>query len=140
MANGHGGARPGAGRRPRPKQHEQAIEAAEAQIVEALPNVIGALLELSLGITVQEVDEKTGAINVYTRPPDGKAGMYLVDRILGKPTQRAEVDVEVEGLDVNEQAQRAAEQQLALWRRQMTEQLNMLNAPQMLHTAAILSE
>lgn len=84
-----GGQRPGAGRPRKRDVHGTAIVQAEKQIRDRLPELIGRMLELANGITVQETD-KDGGVNVYTRPPDYKAGAYLIDRIMGKPTERRE--------------------------------------------------
>ena len=89
MAGAGGGARPGAGRPRKRVKHAGAISRAEKQIVDRLPEVVGRLLELADGITVQEVDPDGGE-RVYTRPPDREAARYLVDRIMGKPTERRE--------------------------------------------------
>lgn len=48
------------------------------------------MFELGNGVAVQEID-KDGSINVYTRPPDYKALAYLIDRIMGRPTERKEI-------------------------------------------------
>lgn len=82
---GTGGARPGAGRKPKEEKHATAISEAEQKIVDKLPLIVNAMTELALGVTVQEVDEDTGGVNVYTKKPEFKAGQYLMDRIMGKP-------------------------------------------------------
>ena len=85
-----GGARPGAGRPRKRDVHGTAIVRAEKQIRDRLPERIDRMLVLAVGITVQEVD-KDGAAVVFTRPPDYKAAAYLIDRIMGKPTERTEI-------------------------------------------------
>jgi hypothetical protein len=70
--------------------------------------------------------------------PDLKANQYLVDRILGKPTQAVELDADPDGaLEVTAAAMAQAASELALWRKSMTEQLSSLNAPPTPPTAAI---
>lgn len=49
MANGHGGARPGAGRKPKAEKYESQIEAANQQIADHLPMIVGNLLKLAGG-------------------------------------------------------------------------------------------
>lgn len=89
--NGHGGARANAGRRAKAEKFAAPIAAAEQRIADRLPQLIDNMFALADGVTVQTTDEETGATDVYTRPPDRAANIYLIDRILGKPTQRTEV-------------------------------------------------
>lgn len=91
---GGGGARIGAGRKPKFERFATAIQRAEKRIADRLPELIDTLFELSEGITVREFDAK-GEAKIYDRPPDFRAAAYLVDRVLGKPTQA--VDAEVSG-------------------------------------------
>lgn len=86
-----GGARQGAGRKPKAERFKSAIAAAEKRIADHLPQLIDSLLELSEGVTVQETDAQ-GREKVYTRPPDFRAASYLIDRILGKPVQAIEAE------------------------------------------------
>lgn len=86
----NGGARPGAGRKPKDEKFKLPIAKAEKRIADRLPSLIDRALELADGVTVQEVD-RDGGIVVYTKPPDLKAIIYLVDRVMGKPTERQEV-------------------------------------------------
>lgn len=88
---GHGGARPGAGRKPKAQKNETAIARAEQQIRDRLPEVIDALFDLALGVKVEDVNILTGEAVVYRRPPDRAAAQYLTDRIMGKPTERQEI-------------------------------------------------
>jgi hypothetical protein len=89
---GHGGRRPGAGRKPRAERFAAKIASAEKKIADRLPEVIDSLFELAEGVTVQETDQN-GRERVYTRAPDFRAASYLVDRILGKPVNQVEADV-----------------------------------------------
>jgi len=85
--SGRGGARPGAGR-PRKFGPEALgpVAAAEAKIRDKLPMIVDRMLELVEGVTVSERDSH-GQERIYTRPPDREAGKYLMDRVMGKPTQ-----------------------------------------------------
>lgn len=89
MANSHGGARAGAGRKPKAIKYESQIKKAEKRIADKLPWVVDKLLELGEGVVVQEIG-LAGPI-VYQKPPDRDALKYLADRIMGKPTERQEI-------------------------------------------------
>jgi hypothetical protein len=91
MAGQNGGARPGAGRKPKAEKYKQPINKAERRIVDRLPDLIDSLLDLATGVQVEEVGDD-GEPRVYTRPPDRKAAEYLVNRIMGIPTARIEVE------------------------------------------------
>lgn len=78
------------GRPRKAEKHAGPITKAEKQIVDKLPHLIGKMLELADGVTVQGVDPESGATTVYTKPPDRQALIYLIDRIMGKPTERKE--------------------------------------------------
>ncbi len=86
-----GGARPGAGRPRKREKYARPIAQAEKRIADNLPNIIDKLMELADGVTVQETG-KDGSERIYDRPPDREAAKYLIDRIMGKPTERQEVD------------------------------------------------
>jgi hypothetical protein len=74
-----GGARPGAGRKPRAVRNGTAIQQAEQLIKDRLPDIIGKMVAL-------------------TEDPDKgvrlKACIYLTDRVWGKPTQAVEMSGE----------------------------------------------
>jgi hypothetical protein len=89
MAGTNGGARPGAGRKSKAEQHKGAITRAEKRIADRLPELIDNMFALAEGVAVQEVDDK-GQVKVFTRPPDRQANEYLINRIMGKPTERLE--------------------------------------------------
>lgn len=92
MANGHGGARQGAGRKPRASKHAGAIADAEQKIADQLPKLVENLLKLAQGVLVQtETEDADGGPEIYLTAPDRAANVYLIDRILGKPTDRHEV-------------------------------------------------
>jgi hypothetical protein len=90
MANGHGGRRAGSGRKPKAQRHEGPILAAEARIVAHLEKAIDNVCALADGILCQRVTPE-GTIDVFEKPPDLRANRYLIDRILGRPTQAVEV-------------------------------------------------
>lgn len=84
-----GGKRPGAGRKPKAMKYQTEIARAEKQIGDRLPLLVENLIRLADGVTVQK-ETIVGTV-VYTEPPDRAANVYLIDRILGKPTERHEV-------------------------------------------------
>lgn len=84
---GWGGARPGSGRKPKLEKNALAINRAEKQIRDRLPEVIEHLFELAEGVTVEGTDQE-GNTKVYKMPPDRVSCMYLVNRIMGKPEVR----------------------------------------------------
>ena len=88
----NGGARPGAGRKPKAEQFKVPIAKAEKRIADRLPQLIDNMMTLADGVRL--VDDETGA--VYQKPPDFKANAYLIDRIMGKPTERHEHDIDSE--------------------------------------------
>jgi hypothetical protein len=100
MAGKNGGARPGSGRKKTSDRNAGAVVKAEKQIRDRLPAVIDALLELALGVTVEETTDEvsedgTPKVKVYRKPPDAKSAIYLTDRVMGKPTERVELDADV---------------------------------------------
>ena len=86
----NGGARPGAGRKPKDEKFKAPIAKAEKKIADRLPWLVDQALELAEGVVIQERD-RDGTPRIYQRPPDIKAITYLVDRIMGKPTDRREI-------------------------------------------------
>lgn len=69
-----------------------AIARAEARIAKNLSHYIENMEALAAGIMVQE-EIVPGQPIIYQRPPDRQANQYLIDRIMGKPTERADVNV-----------------------------------------------
>ena len=65
MTNNHGGARPGAGRKPKALLYADLAACAEQKVAEALPAIVDALIESAKG-------------------GDLGAAKYLCDRILGR--------------------------------------------------------
>ena len=85
-----GGRRPGAGRPPKHAIYESPIRAAERQIRDKLPWIVDKLLELVDGVHEEKMMGENAVI-VYKRPPDRQAAEYLVDRIMGKPSQPVDI-------------------------------------------------
>ena len=130
---GKGGARPGAGRKRKVDKHETAISRAEKQISDRLPSLIENMFALADGVTVQETDSE-GGVRVYTRPPDRQANEYLINRVMGKPTERQEVSgPEGEDIRVTLSIRERAGRELEEWRKAQTDRLSSL--PSVLPTA-----
>src|SRR4051795_405957 len=89
---GTGGARPGAGRKRKMAKFETQIQKAESAIADRLPWLVDKAMELAEGVYVEKPG-LTGPI-VYQLPPDMNAIKYLVDRIMGKPTERRELTLD----------------------------------------------
>lgn len=85
-----GGSRRGAGRPKTRDVHVSAVRKAEKKIRDRLPELIDNLLILANGVTVEELDPAIGATVVYKKPPCRQTNEYLVNRILGKPTEKVE--------------------------------------------------
>jgi hypothetical protein len=86
----NGGARPGAGRKPKDEKFKQPIAKAEKRIADRLPELIDNMFVLANGVLVEEINIVTGKPQIYRKPPDRAANQYLIDRIMGKPTERKE--------------------------------------------------
>ncbi len=86
-----GGSRPGAGRPAKADKHARPVARAEKQIVDRLPWLVDKQFELAEGVTIQ-TEDSDGETHIYQRPPDRQAIEYLLNRIMGKPTERQEVD------------------------------------------------
>jgi hypothetical protein len=52
------------------------------------------MLRLADGVTVQEEDDK-GKERIYSRPPDRATNEYLINRIMGKPTEVQRIEAEI---------------------------------------------
>ncbi|WZP01209.1 hypothetical protein EP7_005653 (plasmid) [Isosphaeraceae bacterium EP7] len=98
--SGTGGSRPGAGRPPKAEKFAGTIAKSERKIADRLPSIIDRMFELADGVVVAEAG-KDGEVRVYTRPPDFKAGAYLIDRILGKPRVATDPEDSQAGLHVH---------------------------------------
>jgi hypothetical protein len=109
-----GGARPGAGRKKKAEKFAGPVAEAEKRISDRLPRLIDNLMKLADG-GYERVEEKwvpadppddddeaapvqsPGLVlierKVSRAEPDRAANQYLIDRVLGRPTGKAEVDV-----------------------------------------------
>jgi hypothetical protein len=90
---GTGGARPGAGRKRKAQKFETQIQKAENMIADRLPWLIDKAMELAEGVAVEK-QSPIGVPVVYQLPPDMGAIKYLVDRIMGKATERRELTLD----------------------------------------------
>ena len=116
-----GGPRSGAGRKPTAQKHQAKVNAAERKIAAKLPALADTYLKMAFGQIALSVEdpEQYAALMVcvgnvmadggdaaavmmacgivpgtviYSRPPFFKALEYLLNRIMGKPTERLEVE------------------------------------------------
>lgn len=91
---GKGGAREGAGRKPKAIKFEGQISKAERRIADRLPHLVDKMMELADGVFVEEYNSITNEKQVYQKPPDRAALQYLIDRIMGKPTERRVLELD----------------------------------------------
>ena len=82
------------------------IRHAENLVADHLPQSVCNIIALADGVWVEEFDED-GKRHVYKEKPDLKANEYLIDRIMGKPTERREVTVDKPLEDMSEDELRA---------------------------------
>ncbi|WP_422928545.1 hypothetical protein [Singulisphaera sp. PoT] len=99
----NGGARPGAGRKAKAEKFAGPIAAAEERIADRLPELIDNMMRLASGVMVyrprkgkEKIDDpdqldESDTADFYMTPPDFKANEYLLNRILGKPTEAIEI-------------------------------------------------
>jgi hypothetical protein len=90
---GTGGARPGAGRKRKSDKFAGQIAKAESRIADRLLDYLDNMEQLAAGIWMDEVD-KEGERRLYLRAPDRQANEYLINRIMGKATERRELTLE----------------------------------------------
>lgn len=88
--NTWGGPRPNAGRKTKAERHGTAIDQAEDKVCDHLPALVNHMLQLAYGIKLAKKTPQGGEI-IYKTPPNFKALAYLIDRILGKATERQEI-------------------------------------------------
>ncbi len=77
----------------RPRKAElygQHIRAAEDKIADGLPEYVDNLVRLARGVWMEETT-KDGKRRVYQEPPDRASNEYLINRIMGKPTEIQEI-------------------------------------------------
>ena len=87
-----GGARPGAGRKPKAEKYHRDIVGAEKKIRDRLPDIVDAQIKLALGVKAVRENED-GSEEIYTTIPDRQAGQYLMNRIMGTPVQKNETEL-----------------------------------------------
>jgi hypothetical protein len=75
---------------------DTAITKAEKQIAAELPSLLSNMLVLANGVAIQDTNSE-GEPVVYTRPPDRAANEYLINRVMGKPIEKSESDVNLTG-------------------------------------------
>jgi hypothetical protein len=93
-----GGARPGSGRKPsviKRAAHASPIQQTEAKISGKLPWLVDQMLILAEGVQIQKTDAR-GRTRVWSEPPDRAAIEYLMDRVMGKPTQPVDMKLLVQ--------------------------------------------
>lgn len=93
-----GGARPGAGRKRVRDVFEKPVREAEKRIADRLPHLLANMFLLADGVMVEgDLPGEDGEPPVYRKPPDRAANEYLINRVMGKPTDKTEADVNVKG-------------------------------------------
>ena len=104
-----GGIREGAGRKPRAKKAlaEAAEKNAQGIIQPWLQDLLAKLKELADGVLISGKDAK-----FYRVPPDRGAIEYLLNRLIGKPTERVESEVSMERVEVLFEFQAQAEREV----------------------------
>jgi hypothetical protein len=124
-----GGARPGAGRKPKLEKHATEIQKAEKQCADRLPKTIAMLEKLANGEVEQTEEEWVAAGTVtlgrganaklafpnlppdqlvlirkrtVTFSPDAKVNIYLADRVMGKPADGDDIKIsEIVGAELD---------------------------------------
>lgn len=91
----HGGARSNSGRKRKAEKFARPIAAAEKRIADRLTDFIDNMIVLADGVKVQEFT-LDGGPHTYTKPPDRASNEYLINRIMGKPIERHEHDIDSE--------------------------------------------
>jgi hypothetical protein len=75
------------GRPPRAEKFGGHIAAAEQKIADNLPEIVDNLLRLAHGVKMADEDDE-GNFYIYIKAPDRQANEYLMNRIMGKPTDQ----------------------------------------------------
>lgn len=75
---------------------DSAIAKAEKRLADRLPDLLENMLVLANGVAIQDTNSE-GEPVVYTRPPDRAANEYLINRVMGKPIEKSESDVNLTG-------------------------------------------
>jgi hypothetical protein len=79
-----------AGRPAKRDKYAGAIAKAEGRIAKNLTRYIENMEALADGVFIEEMTTD-GLRIVFKRPPDRQANEYLINRVMGKPTERQEV-------------------------------------------------
>ena len=87
----NGGRRIGAGRKRKAEKYAGQITEIEDRIADRLPVLVQNMERLADGVWISELDPETGNERVYRKPPDRQANEYLINRIVGKPTEHHEL-------------------------------------------------
>jgi hypothetical protein len=77
------------GRPPKSDLYGGHIRKAENFLADHLPEYIDNLHRLAFGVWYEETT-KDGPRRVYQAPPDFQTNVYLINRIMGKPTDRGQ--------------------------------------------------
>lgn len=80
---------------------EKIAKKVEKRIGEQFETLVDNAMQLAQGITVAEVQED-GGVKAWTEKPNLNAIIYLLDRLMGKPTQRQEIKDDKSGITVIE--------------------------------------
>lgn len=78
-------------------KHAGAIARAEKRIADKLPWLIDKQFELAEGVYREQSLPDGETMIIYQEKPDYRALAYLIDRIMGKPTERKEIAGTVDG-------------------------------------------
>jgi hypothetical protein len=81
----------GPGRPAKADKHARPIARAEKRIADRLVDLVDKQLELAFGVWREETLPDGETRIVYQQPPDRHAIEYLLNRIMGKPTERREL-------------------------------------------------
>ena len=75
---------------------DSASATADKLLAAHLPKSIQNMIVLADGVTVERMNGDGTAL-IYTQPPDRQANEYLINRVMGKPTEKTEGDLKVTG-------------------------------------------
>lgn len=118
--------------RGRPRKSEKYgghIVAAQDIIADRLPSLLDNMFELAYGVTVQEATPDGGS-RIYTRPPCRQSNEYLINRILGKPTEHVEhTGEDGSAIEVTSTVFTPAASELEVWRQQQRKKLESTTRP-----------
>lgn len=81
----------GPGRKPKHERFARPIAKAEKQIIDKLPWLIEKELQLADGVWREQILPDGETRIIYQEKPNHRAITYLIDRVMGRPVERAEV-------------------------------------------------